>query len=138
MSFSMKFNDGDVNAALDQIESVAIKAIRPAAQAGAQVFYNEVKLNASPPRLGQKTGNLQNSIYQVFSKDNSTERRATYHISWNHIKAPHGYLIENGWSRAPAHPFVRPAFDSRTNAALQASKERYLSDVQEILDRFQK
>ena len=70
----------------------------------------EVRLNASPPRLGRKTGNLSSSIYWAYSPERSTEGKKTYRISWNTKKAPHGHLVEFGTSRAPAHPFVRPAF----------------------------
>lgn len=70
------------------------EAIRPASQAAAQVFYDEVKRNIRS--IGKKTGNLERSIYQVYSKDNSNPKKATYHISWNTRVAPHGQLIEYG------------------------------------------
>ena len=79
------------------------KATRPAAQAAAQVFYDEARLNVS--RLNKWTartpgnrqpGVLQDAIYQTFSKDNSGANLATYHVSWNHKKAPHGHLLEYG------------------------------------------
>lgn len=79
------------------IESLATdmkSAVRPAAQAAAQVLYNEVKNNVS--KIGTKSGNLARSIYQVYSKDNSSDTKATYHISWNASKAPHGHLLEYG------------------------------------------
>ena len=45
-------------------------------------------------------GNLASSIYQAFSQDNSGPGLATYHVSWNHIKAPHAGLVEYGhWQR---------------------------------------
>ena len=87
------------------------------------VIFDEVKLNASPPRLGRKTGNLQNSIYWAYSPERSTDGQKTYRISWNKSKAPHGHLIEFGTSRAPAHPFVRPAF-SRVNEAIRIVTEK--------------
>jgi predicted small secreted protein len=72
----------------------AIIMPRPVAQAGIQVFYDRVKLNVS--KLGRKTGNLANSIYQVYSKDNSTDTRAVYQAGWNNKKAPHGINVEFG------------------------------------------
>lgn len=93
-SVSIKFDQRSVDAWLDGLQAKARAAIRPAAQAGAQVLYNEVSLNVS--RIGKVTGNLASSIYQVYSKDNSTADRATYHISWNARKAPHGHLVEYG------------------------------------------
>lgn len=83
-----------LNAMLHEMGDVAEAAARPAAQAAAQVLYDEVLKNAQA--LGQKTGNLASSIYQVYSKDNSGPGFATYHVSWNHRKAPHGGLVEFG------------------------------------------
>jgi hypothetical protein len=70
------------------------EAMRPAAQAAAQVFYDEVKKNVR--QIGKKTGNLERSIYQVYSKTESTPKKAVYHISWNARTAPHGGLVEYG------------------------------------------
>jgi HK97 gp10 family phage protein len=116
---------------MDKIAHAAEDAIRPAAQAGAQVYYNEVKLRAKRGNevrhlKGGRTrpaGLLASAIYQVYSKDNSDAQHATYHISWNAKKAPHGHLVERGTSRAPASPFVRPAFD-----AMHARAEAAVTD----------
>jgi len=70
-------------------------AARPAAQAGAQVFYDEVVANVAA--LKRWTGNLASSIYQAYSEDNSAQGLATYHVSWNARKAPHGHLLEWGF-----------------------------------------
>lgn len=79
---------------LDGIGDDCDAAARPAAQAASQVLYDRVKQNVGS--LGKVTGNLDRSIYQVYSQDNSGTGRATYHISWNHRKAPHGHLVEFG------------------------------------------
>jgi len=79
---------------MDELADGAEAAVRPAAQAGAQVFYDQVKANVS--KIGRKTGNLARSIYQVYSRDNSSKAVAQYHISWNQKKAPHGHLVEFG------------------------------------------
>lgn len=127
-------------------------AIRPAAQAGAQVFYDEVKRNVAS--LGKKTGNLDSAIYQVYSNDNSGPLRATYQIGWNTKKAPHGHLIEYGHKQyykvvfnkkkgkfitfktvklatpkqIPAHPFMRPAWAVQpfAEAAIEAEIDKRL------------
>jgi hypothetical protein len=83
-----------VEAMLLDLTEVTEEAARPAAQAASQVLYEEVKRNVAV--IPRKTGNLDSAIYQVFSQDNSSPGRATYHISWNHSKAPHGYLVEMG------------------------------------------
>lgn len=88
----------------DNLQQRIEEATRPAAQAGAQTFYDEVKRNVGT--LGDvfaTTGKLDAAIYQVFSKDNSHGNAngtaydvATYHVSWNHKKAPHAHLVEYG------------------------------------------
>lgn len=83
-----------LNLLLDELGEKAKEAVRPAAQAAAQVFYEEMKGNAE--RIKRKTGNLASSIYQAYSPEKSGERSATYHVSWNAKKAPHGGLIEYG------------------------------------------
>jgi hypothetical protein len=90
--FRIDVDLGDLG--MDELADGAEAAVRPAAQAGAQVFYNRVKANVA--KLGKRTGNLDKSIYQVFSQDNSAKGRAQYHISWNRGKAPHGHLVEFG------------------------------------------
>jgi hypothetical protein len=148
---TLKFDDAGAQAELDALAAKHMAAVRPAAQAGAQVLYDQVKLNVAG--IGKVTGNLGRSIYQAFSDDNSTGARATYHVSWNASKAPHGHLVEYGhiqtrkvyvgsdgnWYTsttqldAPklvgARPFLRPAFDAKGAAAAQAAKDRYLSEV---------
>jgi len=132
MSMTIRADTAALESLLDGLGDDVEAAARPAAQAGAQVLYNAVKVNVAS--IGRVTGNLANSIYQVYSKDESGRGVATYHVSWNHRKAPHGWLVENGhlqrWKvylgkdgkwytdkKAPlpepkhvaARPFVRPA-----------------------------
>jgi Flp pilus assembly protein TadG len=83
-----------VTAMLTEMGEAAEAAARPAAQAAAQVLYDEVKRNVAA--IPAKTGKLGQSIYQVYSQANSGEGRATYHVSWNVRKAPHGHLVEFG------------------------------------------
>ena len=78
---------------LEEMGDDAELAARPAAQAAAQVLYEQVIANAQRVR---KSGKLASAVYQVYSEDNSGPGRATYHISWNHRKAPHGHLVEFG------------------------------------------
>ena len=88
-----------LDAVINGAEAKLLENTRPAAQAGAEVLYQAVLRNVSA--LGRKTGNLASSIYQAFSEENSTQTvagysLATYHVSWNHRKAPHGHLVEFG------------------------------------------
>lgn len=92
--FRIEMDNTELFRDLDKRAEHAEEAVRPSAQAGAQVFYDQVKTNVAG--LGRKTGNLDSSIYQVYSQDGSSKLRAEYHISWNHKKAPHGHLVEFG------------------------------------------
>jgi hypothetical protein len=129
------------NAVIAKIEGDITKALRPAAQAGAEVIYRAVLQNVE--KIGSVTGNLRSSIYQAFSKDNSTQApgggysKATYHVSWNAKKAPHGHLIEYGHIQRYAvhlgkdgkwHTVVRPnkrGTPKPSRRASQAVKDAY-------------
>lgn len=93
MSLTVKVDLGGLDSLVDQLGAQAKEAIRPAAQAAAQVLYDAVRQNVKS--IGRKTGNLESSIYQAYS-DKSTEQRAVYHVSWNARKASHGGLVEYG------------------------------------------
>jgi hypothetical protein len=151
-------------------------AARPAAQAGAQVFYDEVKLRAPVSdaphffygRLAKgattrtiypfKPGDLRDSVYQVFSKDNSNKSRATYHIAWNHQVVPYGFMVEFGhiqtrksyigsdglWytSKEPLEggpkvvgptPFLRPSADAKRGDAIEAANARWIADMKKVI-----
>lgn len=135
MSMTISVDTGSLNALMDEISGEVEGAVRPAAQAAAQVLYNEVKSNVA--KLGKVTGNLERSIYQAYSDDNSNPARATYHISWNHRKAPHGHLVEFGHLQryryykgndGKIRPMVRPGMDGKPRpkrSASQAEKDAY-------------
>lgn len=143
-AFAIKFDGDDALAGLDMIAKEAIN-VRPAAQAGAQVLYDEVLLRVPVSTKVRKLksgrtiapGALKASIYQVFSEDNSGRALATYHVSWNYRKAPHGHLVEFGTSRAPAKPFLRPAYEAKAPEALEASRARWVQDVQALIASMQ-
>lgn len=130
------------------------RATRPAAQAGAQVIYDAAKVNAStlkserehyfygtatkalPPGKKKaaaygpfKPGSLYGAIYQVFSKSNSYKDVSTYHISFNREKAPYGFMVELGTSRAPAHSFIGKAVIETRSKVREAIKARYIEEV---------
>lgn len=116
-------------------------ATRPAAQAGAQIIYDRARVNAPVSQdshffyiRGKKygpyaPGTLKNSIYQVFSKDNSYKDRSTYHISFNKDKAPYGFIVHNGTSKTAAHPFISKSVVETRAEVRQAIKARYIQEV---------
>jgi hypothetical protein len=148
MSVTIHADMAGLDRMIDMLAADVEEAARPAAFAGADVIYREVKRNVAA--LGRVSGNLDRSIYRVYSKDNSGRGRATYHISWNARKAPHGHLVEYGhfqryrvfigkdghWytdksnplaqpRRVAAAPFVRPAQAKFPEAVAAAEAELF-------------
>jgi hypothetical protein len=154
-TITMKVDMGAVDAMLAEMEGDIHKAVRPAAQAAAEVLYQAALKNVNA--MGSVTGNLRNSIYQAFSERHSTVHpsggyaRATYHVSWNPRKAPHAQLIEYGhiqkfkayigkdgkWytnKKAPleapkqiaARPFLRKAYNEAQAGAVEAAKSKIM------------
>lgn len=125
MSFRIDFDLRSLERVVDEMAEEVQQAVRPAAQAGAQVLYERVKLNVRSSTKGHwfhgtsfkkngtkywiTPGNLNRAIYQAFVEKLSSADQSTYRISWNHKKAPYGHMVEYGTVRAPAHPFIRPA-----------------------------
>ena len=125
----MKVEFDDVIAMFDGLSDKAKDSLsRPVAQAGAQVFYDAYRAKVPTG----KTGNLRSSIYQAFSKDNSDGPVAEYHISWNHVKAPHGFNVEYGHGGprpAPAKAYLRNTYDENVNRALDVMTARLDSEL---------
>ena len=148
-TFKISVDLAGMDQAIDGIAADAEAAARPAAQAVAQVLYEEVQRNVG--RIKRKTGNLASSIYQAYSADNSGQGHATYHVSWNARKAPHGHLVEFGHlqryeisydpktrrftthknrplakpKQLAARPFIRPAL-AKAEAAAAAGRAEFL------------
>lgn len=138
---TLDINLDGINAEIDAIKAKAEAAIRPAAQAGAQVYYQAV-LAAAPvskaghwfhgtsfKKTGQKywfeSGSLKKAIYQVYSKDNSSKTHAQYQVAWNHRKVPYGFMVAYGTkSGAKGNDFVGQAY-SVTDAAKSAMKAAF-------------
>jgi HK97 gp10 family phage protein len=123
-AFRIDFDTSALDAALDNLSERVKEQVRPAAQAGAQVLYDEVRF-----RVPVSSGKLRAAIYQAFSQDNSKDGTATYHISWNARRAPHGHLIEFGTVKMAARPFLRPAYDAASAKALEAAKARLVEGM---------
>lgn len=126
-TFGIEADLSGLDTLLGQLEDDVEGALRPMAQAGAQVYYDRVKQNVKA--LGRETGNLEKSIYQAFSPENSQDgRRSEYHVSWNHKKAPHGHLVEYGYLQRYRYrpdgmgPMVRPGMEDKPKPARHASQ----------------
>jgi hypothetical protein len=153
-SITISIDTSSVQRMMTELAENARDAIRPAAQAGAQVIYEEAKRLAgrsakshyfygtswksgSESKAGRykfNPGNLQRSIYQVYSKDNSSQDLATYHVSWNMEKAPYGLFVEYGIS-----PYIKKGTASQQSfiraAALNKSEEAALAIEGELAKR---
>lgn len=126
---------GGVNSLLARLSSDMEGATRAASQAAAQVLYDDVKRNVA--KIGKVTGNLDKSIYQVYSKRQSSENKAVYEVSWNKRTAPHGRLVEYGHIQryvvrqsndGKFHTLVRPGMEGKpkpSRRASQAVKDAY-------------
>lgn len=132
---NMAVDLGAFNDMISELEEDIQAAVRPAAQAGAQVLYDAVVRNVNA--LGKKSGNLAGAIYQAYSEENSGPGKATYHISWNASKAPHGGLVEYGHIQRYAvnlakdgnwYTLVKPSMRGKPKPkrnASQAEKDAY-------------
>lgn len=141
MGMAVRMNVAGFKEALRAKVDVLHAATRPAAQAGAQIIYERARINAPVSSdshffyiRGKKygpyaPGTLRDSIYQVFSKENSFKDVSTYHISFNKSEAPYGYIVHNGTSRTVAHPFISKAVVETRAEVRQAIKTRYLAEV---------
>lgn len=141
---------GDLAATLEGIASeVQEHVVRSVAHAGADVLYGEARqlapVYSGPAKTGVKPGQLRDAIYQVYATQQSTPDLAVYEISWNHFKAPHGHLVENGhWlvrkidgkkvriQWVPAKSFIRRAND-RASDAVAAMQRRAAEKLQQVL-----
>ena len=130
-----------VNQRLDGITKAVKEDLQPAAQAGAQVFYDLAKSLAPVSKAPHmfhiggrvygpfKPGNLRDSIYQVYAKTKSSDSRVTYEISFNHTKAPYGFAVLRGTPKAPARDFIGQAYDIGESAAKLVTKTRLEQSV---------
>ena len=148
----------DVNGIAVQIEAMEQRmrdALRPAAFAGAKVYYHEVmmrvpvcdqahifrsgtrdKATGKVSWTGQEClfypGDLKRSIYIAHSDDNSTPgSKETYHISWRKSgpnSVPYAHWIEYGTSKQQARPFLRPAYEA-ANGRAEAEMKRVLQEA---------
>ncbi|RRA25875.1 hypothetical protein C3O70_07610 [Cronobacter sakazakii] len=120
------------------------KVLRDATRAGAEVLRQEVEDRA--PVL---TGKLKKNVVVVTQKGRRRGEIASgVHIrgvnpdtgnSDNKMKASnprnafYWRFVELGTSAMPAHPFVRPAFDTRQEEATQVAIRRMNQAIDEVL-----
>jgi hypothetical protein len=152
--FQAKADTTGAIAGIDRLKGPIAKHLaRSMAVAGGTVYRDEAKVLVSV-----KDGVLRDAIYLAYKQGRSTDQDVTYSITWNSRKAPHGHLQEFGHWRVyatyigndgtwytnrnvrlpepkwvPAHPFLRPAFDSAAGRAHAAMIERARQRLPELL-----
>ena len=142
--FKLDLNLKGIDQKLDKITKAAQGAVRPAAQSGAQLFYERAKAEAPVSAAGHwfhgtnkkywfDAGSLRDSIYQVYAKGSSAEGKATYEVSFNHTKAPYGFMVLRGTSRAAANDFIGRAYDATYKAATHAASDRLTAEIKKAL-----
>lgn len=111
-AFSVTVDLSSVDRAMDGVVDKARKAARPAAQAMAQVLYDEMRrrvpvgkkagffMGTSYAKTGQKyffeAGNLKRWVYQ-HHQAKSTPGHVFYSVGVNEKKAPYGHMVEYGY-----------------------------------------
>lgn len=125
------------------------KVLRDSTRAGAEVLRQEV-IDRAP----EQTGKLKKNVVVVTQKSRRRgEISSGVHIrgvnprtgnSDNTMKASnkrnafYWRFVELGTATAPAHPFVRPAFDTRQEEAAQAAMNRMNKAIDEVLAKSQR
>ena len=118
------------------------KVLRDSTRAGAELLRQEV-IDRAP----EKTGKLKKNVVVVTQKSHRRgEISSGVHIrgvnprtgnsdmkASNKRNAFYWRFVELGTSTAPAHPFVRPAFDTRMEEAAQVAMQRMNQAIDEVL-----
>lgn len=122
------------------------KVLRDATRAGAEVLREEV-IQRAPERTGKMKKNVVILIQKARRRG---EISSGVHIrgvnprtgnSDNTMKANnprnafYWRFVELGTVNMPAHPFVRPAFDTRQEQAAQVAMERMNRAIDEVLSK---
>lgn len=123
---------------LDNYEAaIRQQVVRAGVARMSEVFYDEAKLNASKLTKTEdrrrRPGHvrIQDAIYRVYSPERSTGAVKTYRVSWNKKKAPHGHLLEFGTAKAPAYPFLTPAY-SKVHEAIREGRHRMAEKLAQL------
>lgn len=124
---------------------VAKNALRRSVSSGAAVIRDAAKSNAP-----EDTGKLKRAIGIKRSKDARGEMSAKYQVfvrqakngsigqknvkAYGKFDAFYARWIEFGTSKMPAQPFLRPAFESQKENAVESIKEKLTDGVQKAAE----
>ena len=138
-------------ALLELPKGIARNVLRGAVGAGAAVVRVEAKARA-PLYTGTVAaghpppGTLKKAIYQKQIREKSNDQQQTFFVGVRQgrharnskkglLDAFYGRFIEFGTSKYVAHPFMRPAFDTKKEAAVQAIKDYLAKRIPEEVDK---
>lgn len=120
------------------------KVLRDATRAGANVVREEV-INTAPIRTGKlkknvvvvtqkarRRGDISSGVH-IRGVNPKTGNSDNTMKSGDKRNAFYWRFVELGTSNAPAHPFVRPAFDARQEEAAAAAMKRMNTAIDEVL-----
>ena len=155
-ALAVEWQDG-ASDMLEDLEKGLEKALRPAAQAAAQVLYDEARARVpisakghwfygsaakAAPKGAKRSkaywfdsGSLQKAIYQKHIPEESSAEKQAYAISWRHTgkgSVPYGFMVEYGTSKRPARPFMRPAYDAKSAAAMAKAEQTLFKKLDEF------
>jgi HK97 gp10 family phage protein len=125
--------------------------VRKALMAGAKPIFDEMKIQAPvgksrPAHRSKRTGKMIPAREGGLLRDSI--RRETFRkpeqlldanegvlVRPNPKKAPHFHLVEFGTAKTAAHPYMRPAFDSRKDIAYQAMIQKLDWEITKVAKR---
>lgn len=109
--------------------------MRRSARAGARVIQKEAQRRAK-----KRSGKLRRNI--AVANGESTNTRATAGVTVreegkasNARNAFYWRFVEFGTRNAPAAPFIRPAFDTKEDEAVEAAEAEIIRDIDRVLRR---
>lgn len=158
------FQDAIAKATGQIAEAVGESSLRAAGFAGAEVFRDEAKRNASAHR---KTGVLEkNIIVKRLEEESDGGKRQAYLVTvrtgkfgadgdafyWRFVEQGHKFIrrgkgkddtlkkrrveaLEFGTAMAPAYPFMRPAYESKKQEAADAMAAKLIEKLNEKLSK---
>lgn len=115
---------GAVNAASTVVRQDAVRRAPLYVALAAASGGDKAIAKGHPP-----AGTLKRSIYQKQIREKSNELKQTFYVSVRHgktdkntVDAYYAHMVEWGTVKMGARPFLRPAFEARREAAIEAMR----------------
>ena len=132
-------------------KNIAKNVLRGAVNAGASVIRKEVSVRApvytGPVSKGHPPpGTLKRAIYQKQIRERSTAQKQTFFVGVRQgksakktkkgmVDAFYARFVEFGTAKQVAKPFMRPAFESKKVASVDAIKEYLTKRIPDEVDK---